>query len=361
LQFNAAAANTFTLGADGSGGEMLGVACYRRGTRIATPLGEIPVEGLRIGDAVLTASGRPRPIRWIGRRSYAASKVGADRLVQPIRIATGAIDGRLPRRDLWVSPQHALLLADVEGCVLLPAHLLVNGATITREEAARAITYIHIELEGHEAILAEGQPAETFVDDNSRAMFDNAAEYDALYPGATRAQARFCAPRITGGVPFGRIRGRIDGLAGLVAGRLEGHIDSASRSVMSGWALDRDNPGGPVLLEILVDGVLVDVVLADRFRADLRDAGKGDGHCAFWLMLPQPLSPDRRHLVSIRRALDGADLVGGQMLIDRAEALQTLLPRALRHNAAGATPETRADTARFLGEQIDALRRLRAA
>ncbi|HEY2132131.1 MAG TPA: hypothetical protein VGH36_04020 [Acetobacteraceae bacterium] len=190
-------------------------------------------------------------------------------------------------------------------------------------------------------------------------MFDNAAEYDALYPDATPLAVRFCVPRIAGGLPLARIRARIDGLAGLVPGRLESHMDSANRSTMSRWAIDRDNPDNPVLLEILVDGAPIDVVLADRYRDDLRQAGEGDGHCAFWFRLPQPLSPDRRHLVSIRRAADGADLFGGQMLIDRAEALETLLPRAL--HAPAATPETRADTARVLGEQIDTLRRLRAA
>ncbi len=47
------------------------VACCCEGTAIATPCGERAIETLRVGDAVLTASGRRRPIRWIGQRSYA--------------------------------------------------------------------------------------------------------------------------------------------------------------------------------------------------------------------------------------------------------------------------------------------------
>ena len=45
-----------------------GVVCYARGTRIATPRGEVPVEHLAVGDSVLTAVGTPAPIVWIGRR-----------------------------------------------------------------------------------------------------------------------------------------------------------------------------------------------------------------------------------------------------------------------------------------------------
>ena len=42
-------------------------------------------------------------------------------------------------------------------------------------------TWFHIETEDHAVILAEGTPAETFVDNVSRARFDNYAEFEALY------------------------------------------------------------------------------------------------------------------------------------------------------------------------------------
>jgi hypothetical protein len=45
---------------------------------------------------------------------------------------------------------------------------------------APSLTYLHIELDTHEAILAEGLAVESFLRDNPHA-FDNADEYVRLY------------------------------------------------------------------------------------------------------------------------------------------------------------------------------------
>jgi hypothetical protein len=44
-----------------------------------------------------------------------------------------------------------------------------------------SFTVYHIETETHEIILANGAPAETFIDNVSRRAFDNYAEFEALY------------------------------------------------------------------------------------------------------------------------------------------------------------------------------------
>jgi hypothetical protein len=159
------------------------VPCFLAGTRIATPDGERAVETLGMGDLVTTADGGIAPVRWIGRRTLRADGENgyrfADPLIYlPIRIRAGALGDNLPTRDLLVSMDHAVL---IDG-LLVQAGALVNGTSITREtRLPESFTYYHIELADHALVLAEGVPAETFVDNVTRMGFDNWAEHEALY------------------------------------------------------------------------------------------------------------------------------------------------------------------------------------
>lgn len=150
--------------------------CFYPGTLIRTPRGEVAVESLKPGDLVLTAGGEAAPVRWIGRQTV--STRFADPLrVLPIRLKAGALGENLPARDLLLSPSHALL---VDG-VLVQAGALVNGSSIVREHDVPVVfTYYHVELADHSLILAEGVPAETFVDNVDREHFDNWDEYLTL-------------------------------------------------------------------------------------------------------------------------------------------------------------------------------------
>jgi hypothetical protein len=166
--------------------------CFLAGTAIACPGGERPVEDLAIGDLVLTADGDARPVRFVGRQTF-ATLFADPRRTRPIRIAAGALGDGLPVRDLCVSPDHALL---VDG-VLVQAGALVNGTSIApMTDLPERFTYFHVELEDHALILAEGVPAETFVDNVTRRRFDNYADYVALYGENTPMIAELAVPRI---------------------------------------------------------------------------------------------------------------------------------------------------------------------
>ncbi len=180
------------------------VACYCHGTRILTYQGEVAVEHLRIGDALVTGSGALRPVQWIGRRSYAGRFLAANPAVQPVRLRAGALGDGLPHRDLLVSPEHAMFLDGL----LMPAHCLVNGTTIIRERERDRVDYIHIELATHDVIVAEGALAETFLDDGSRGMFHNAAEHRLLDPEAPEPGG-FYAPRADSGYVLEAVRRRL--------------------------------------------------------------------------------------------------------------------------------------------------------
>ena len=182
------------------------LACYCSGTLIATPSGEVAVEELAIGDRVLTVSGAARQVAWIGRRSYDARFAAANPGVQPVLIRAGALGAGLPRRDLRVSPKHALYL----DAVLIPAGHLLNGTTILRAPAHEPVEYLHVELDSHDVIFAEGVPAETFVDDGGRGVFQNAAEFAALHPGAPSHPVTYFAPRVEGGHALEAVRRRLN-------------------------------------------------------------------------------------------------------------------------------------------------------
>jgi hypothetical protein len=145
--------------------------------------------------------------------------------ILPVCIKAGALGGNAPRRDLWISPHHAMyfdamyfdaMYFDGDYCdglqgegALIEAKDLVNGSSIVQPERADKVEYFHIELETHDVILAEGALSETFIDDDSRGMFHNAHEFHALYPQPRVAPQQYCAPRLEDGYEVDAVRRRI--------------------------------------------------------------------------------------------------------------------------------------------------------
>ena len=189
--------NNFTLAAGTSLSDLrativnghVELCCFYPGTMLATPDGEIAVEAITAGTLLLTAAGDARPVCWLGR-STVSTRFADPLRALPIRMAAGALGAGLPARDLLVSPCHAMY---IEG-VLIQAGALVNGVSITREaDVPEVFTYYHVELATHELLLAEGAPAESFVDNVDRMNFDNWAAHQAL--GATTPMEELPYPR----------------------------------------------------------------------------------------------------------------------------------------------------------------------
>ena len=185
--------------------------CYVAGTLIAVPTGEVPVERLRVGDLVMTlADGTwvPRPVRWIGRFTVDLGRHPHPLGAAPVRIATGAIAAGVPHRDLLVSPDHAILLDGL----LFHARALVNGATIRHEPPQGQVTYFHVELAGHAALLANGLAAESYLDTGNRGWFHAESGVRPLFPDMAAAppyEAGAFAPLILSGEPLAAIHGRL--------------------------------------------------------------------------------------------------------------------------------------------------------
>ena len=216
-------------------------ACYCTGTMILTDRGEVAVERLAEGDRVLTADGAARPIRWIGHRTLDLSRHPTPERVRPIRIRAHAVADGMPSRDLHVSPDHALLF---DGMLIL-ARQLVNGASITRDDQCLNVTYYHVELETHDILLAQGLPAESYLDTGNRDLFENALVPLVLHPGFDDGQqgrlARSCRPLADDGAAvepiWRRLAVRAMLLGFLLPEAAETTRDPALRVVIGGWAI----------------------------------------------------------------------------------------------------------------------------
>jgi hypothetical protein len=145
------------------------VICFAKGTHIETDKGPKLVEELQVNDMVLTVEGRYEPVIWIGSRRVIAQFQGNKEKAYPVRIVKDAFGENLPQRDLLVSPDHSIY---VDG-LMIPAEKLINSKTIIQEKWSQ-VTYFHVELPKHEAIYAEGLPAESYLDttETNRAFFN---------------------------------------------------------------------------------------------------------------------------------------------------------------------------------------------
>jgi len=307
LAFNGADGETFALqaAADGDSSTITeNVLCYLRGTKILTPAGERAIEDLAIGDLVVTLFGGLQRINWIGRQSYDARFLRRHRGRIPVAIHPGALGENLPHRTLFVSPGHSMLIDGlIDGLVggfaediLVLARSLVNGITITQslDDVPAIVEYFQVELDHHDCILAEGTWSETYADaPGMRAQFHNAAEYTELYPDAVQPDdlIPLCAPRpLEGPVLEAALRPLIThATAGRRHGALDGYIEVLTPSLITGWAIDITAPDLPLLLTLHAGDTILGTVLSCAHRADLLDAGKGNGNHGFAFTPAVPL------------------------------------------------------------------------
>ena len=166
---------------------------------IRTPDGELPVEKLRPGKQVITlVDGQeiPQTVTWLGHRRIDLAGHPRPETVAPIRIQRDAFADGMPHRDLMVSPDHAIF---VDG-KLICARQLVNGTTIRQELDWTAVDYYHVELDQHAILLAEGLPAESYIDTGNSGFFANSGAPLVLHPDLTdetdypTREAGSCAP-----------------------------------------------------------------------------------------------------------------------------------------------------------------------
>ncbi|HVX04487.1 MAG TPA: phytanoyl-CoA dioxygenase family protein [Rhodanobacteraceae bacterium] len=144
---------------------------------------------------------------------------------------------------------------------------------------------------------------------------------------------------------------------------LKGSIDAVHNGHCHGWAMDPETPAS-IEVELFVDGKSIGRGFADRYRADLEQAGLRDGRLAFSIRVPEALHDGREHLIEMH-SIDGrvitarenmrmtpgfsvAEFERGAPWIDRDEAMFEATLAALC-SAGGATAED-ASNLRFFRE-----------
>ncbi|TNF63993.1 MAG: Hint domain-containing protein [Rhodobacteraceae bacterium] len=146
-----------------------GVICFTPGTRIGTPDGPRAIETLREGDRVMTRDNGAKEILWIGSKRMTGARLFVMPDLRPIRFLPGALGIERPDQELLVSPGHRMLVRGAAAQalfntpeVLVPARELVNDRTVFTDLSVREVTYIHLLLDSHEVIWANGVEAESF-------------------------------------------------------------------------------------------------------------------------------------------------------------------------------------------------------
>lgn len=258
--------------------------CFTTGTAIRTTRGDVPVEALRVGDTAVTATGAHRPIRWIGRRTLDCAGHPQPASVRPVRVAAGAFGDGRPTADLALSPFHAVAATCVTE-VLIPVCLLCNGTTIVRLAEAGSVTYWHVALDGHDLLLANGLPAESFTDTGRRDEFEGEASL-VLHPTFAGGGAAACRPIVTGGSVLAAVRAQLAALAGV-----------------------SEPTSAPRGLRLVADGTVLEARIRDNKACCLVPAGTGDLRIVSPVFQPSG-GDDDRHLGVLVETIAVEDLFG---------------------------------------------------
>jgi hypothetical protein len=141
--------------------------CLTAGVRVETARGLVPAAALREGDLLRTLDAGWQPVRAVLRRWFPVRELACDPSLRPVRIAAGAFGGGLPWREMTVSLQHCFLAADPAGtapeALIRARHMAdtLGVATLSDAIPAHGETYVHILLDAHHLIRAEGVWTET--------------------------------------------------------------------------------------------------------------------------------------------------------------------------------------------------------
>jgi phytanoyl-CoA dioxygenase PhyH len=101
----------------------------------------------------------------------------------------------------------------------------------------------------------------------------------------------------------------------------DGHVDRIENGWVFGWAWNDEIPESPIEIDILVNGRRESTVIANLYRPDLEDAGKGNGRHAFEAAFQARAQAGEQLALSVRFSGTDQDVPGSpQMVSPRPQA-----------------------------------------
>ena len=165
------------------------VVCYLKGTKILTQRGHIAIENICSTDRIVTKGKiinndtlakdnfKLEPIVWLSK--FKVKQPSSESF--PICIKQNALGPNRPFEDLFVSPNHGIV---VKGKVVR-AKDLVNDDTIFQDWSKNSLTYYHLELKNHSAIVANGVLSESYLDMENRYSFEPRESFEPIRKSET--------------------------------------------------------------------------------------------------------------------------------------------------------------------------------
>jgi Hint domain len=145
--------------------------CFTPGTMVTTQRGEVPVQHLEAGDRVVTRDNGIQPVRWVGKTQMFLQDFQAEPHLLPVFIRQGSLGKGMPERDMMVSPNHRILVANERTslrygdreALIAAKHLSAQGVHTVQSSGT---IYIHFICDRHEVVLADGIWTESFQPDD---------------------------------------------------------------------------------------------------------------------------------------------------------------------------------------------------
>jgi hypothetical protein len=152
------------------------VVCYAKDTLLLTKQGFVPIQYIKPGQTVETkgkifdgqvnrdARVESKQVVWVSKFKV----FDMNEKTRPICVQKHAFGKNVPFQDLYVSPNHSLL---VNGRMVL-AKNMVNGRTIYQDKQCASVEYYHVECEHHCTVVANGLISESYNEKNNREIFE---------------------------------------------------------------------------------------------------------------------------------------------------------------------------------------------